>query len=200
MTLPDRRQVLRYILLAGMSGTAAVTLSGCIGSGLAPGLSKRAGSGGLDPSKARIITTAAHTAKGASLTSAYRAGKGLGPVTENAKLQRMAEGHALAMARTGKVEHSIGFGDNFVRRLYASGYDAQEAAENIAGGFRHDRRGHDRLADFGRSSQEPAQAGSSRNRHRRQPEPDHSSGNLLGNGSGCSGPGMMPILTLCGAR
>ena len=135
MTLPDRRQVLRYILLAGMSGTAAVTLSGCIGSGLAPGLSKRAGSGGLDPSKARIITTAAHTAKGASLTSAYRAGKGLGPVTENAKLQRMAEGHALAMARTGKVEHSIGFGDNFVRRLYASGYDAQEAAENIAGGF-----------------------------------------------------------------
>lgn len=135
MTLPDRRQVLRFVLLAGMSGTGAVSLSGCIGSGIGLNLAADAGPEGLDPSRARIITTAAHIAKGASLTSAYRAGRGLGPVTANSQLQRMAEGYALAMARTGKVQHSIGIGDNFVRRLYASGYDAQEAAENIAGGF-----------------------------------------------------------------
>lgn len=131
---PSRRHLLNYIVLAGFA-PAALTLSGCVGSGIDLDTSSTAKSDGVDPSKGRIITTARHISRGASLTSAYRKRKGQGPVTPNAKLQRLAERHALVMAKTGQVKHAIGFGDSFVRRLHASGYFAQEAAENISGGF-----------------------------------------------------------------
>lgn len=137
---PSRRHLLNYFILAGMA-PVALTLSGCIGTGIdldLPGTGKSASTSKsveLDPAKGRIITNARHISRGASLTSAYRRRNGQGPVRPNAALQRLAERHALVMARTGKVKHAIGFGDSFVRRLHASGYVAQEAAENISGGF-----------------------------------------------------------------
>ncbi|MEP0521602.1 MAG: CAP domain-containing protein [Hyphomicrobiales bacterium] len=141
----DRRQLLNRILIIGGMGAGGITLSGCVGSaglgvgGIGVGASSKPNSKSksqaLDASKARIITNGHHVSQGAALTSAFRAGRGLGPVRPNSKLRRMAEGHALVMAKTGKVQHAIGFGDSFARRLHASGYDALVAGENIAGGF-----------------------------------------------------------------
>lgn len=134
MAEPSRRHLLNYIVLAGLVPTT-LTLTGCVGTGIDLGVSEKGKPDGLDPSQGRIITTARHVSGGASLTSAYRRRHGQSAVTPNAKLQRLAERHALVMAKTGKVQHAIGFGDSFVRRLHASGYVAQEAAENISGGF-----------------------------------------------------------------
>jgi len=134
MADPSRRTLLNYIVLAGLTPTA-LTLSGCVGTGIDLDVPRKSKADGLDPSQGRIITTSRHISRGASLTSAYRRRHGQSAVTPNAKLQRLAERHALVMARTGKVQHAIGFGDSFVRRLHASGYFAQEAAENISGGF-----------------------------------------------------------------
>lgn len=134
MAEPNRRHLLKHIVLAGLVPTT-LTLTGCVGTGIDLGVSDSSKTDGLDPAQGRIITNARHISRGASLTSAYRQKNGQGPVTPNAKLQRLAERHALVMARTGKVQHAIGFGDSFARRLHASGYVAQEAAENISGGF-----------------------------------------------------------------
>lgn len=131
---PSRRHLLNYFILAGIA-PVTLSLSGCVGTGIDLPTSSKSKSDGVDPSQGRIITTSRHISRGASLTSAYRRRHGQSAVTPNAKLQRLAERHALVMARTGKVQHSIGFGDSFERRLHASGYFAQEAAENISGGF-----------------------------------------------------------------
>lgn len=134
MAEPTRRHLLNFIVLAGL-GPSAFTLSGCMGTGIDLNPSEKSKSDGIDPTQGRIVTTSRHISKGASLTSAYRKRHGQSAVTPNAKLQRLAERHALVMAKTGKVQHAIGFGDSFVRRLHASGYVAQEAGENISGGF-----------------------------------------------------------------
>jgi hypothetical protein len=134
MVESGRRQLLKHIVLAGLVPTT-LTLTGCIGTGLDLAGSNTGKADGIDPAQGRIITNARHISKGAALTSAYRRKHGQGPVTPNARLQKLAERHALVMARTGQVKHAIGFGDSFVRRLHASGYVAQEAAENISGGF-----------------------------------------------------------------
>lgn len=135
----DRRQLLKHVLIIGAVGTGGAALSGCVGGiggiDLNASSKPKSKTRSLDASKARIITNGYHVSQGAALTSAFRAGRGLGPVRPNSKLRRMAEGHALVMAKTGKVQHSIGFGDSFARRLHASGYDALVAGENIAGGF-----------------------------------------------------------------
>ncbi|MEH6727826.1 MAG: CAP domain-containing protein [Hyphomicrobiales bacterium] len=134
MAEPSRRHLLNYIVLAGLVPTT-LALTGCVGTGIDLGASEKGKPDGLDPAQGRIITTSNHISRGASLTSAYRRRHGQSAVTPNAKLQRLAERHALVMAKTGKVQHAIGFGDSFVLRLHASGYVAQEAAENISGGF-----------------------------------------------------------------
>lgn len=141
----DRRQLLKHILIVGTVGTGGLALSGCMGTtglgvggiGVGAGTKSKSKtkSTAIDASRARIITSGHHVSQGAAMTSAFRASKGLGPVRPNSKLRRMAEGHALVMAKTGKVQHAIGFGDSFAKRLHASGYDALIAGENIAGGF-----------------------------------------------------------------
>lgn len=139
----DRRQLLRHVLIIGAVGAGGITLSGCVGGaglgvggiGVGAGTKAKSKTKALDASRARIITNNHHISQGAAMTSAFRAGRGLGSVRPNNKLRRMAEGHALVMAKTGKVQHAIGFGDSFERRLHASGYDALIAGENIAGGF-----------------------------------------------------------------
>lgn len=139
-----RRLFLRHVIMAGAVGASGLILTGCISSsGIGLGTSsidvgsstKQSSRVALDGKQARIITNSHHVSQGAALTSAFRSSRGLGPVRPNSKLRRMAEGHALVMAKTGKVQHAIGFGDSFARRLHASGYDARVAGENIAGGF-----------------------------------------------------------------
>jgi len=69
-----------------------------------------------------------------SLISDYRRKNGLPPLETDPKLQAMAEEQARLMAKANKVTHDPG-GRNFTKRLKASGFDAQRAAENIGAGY-----------------------------------------------------------------
>ena len=72
-------------------------------------------------------------AAAASMISGYRANNGLGAVTLDPELTRLAAVQAAAMAQRDKLDH--GAGKPFVARLKASGYDAKTAAENIRAGY-----------------------------------------------------------------
>jgi len=65
----------------------------------------------------------------ASMISGYRRNNGLGIVTLDDKLMRMAEEQALAMASKDKFEHDAA--GPFAQRVKRSGYDAKVAVENI---------------------------------------------------------------------
>lgn len=69
----------------------------------------------------------------ASMISGYRANNGLGAVTLDPELMRLALAQADVMAKRDKLDH--GAGKPFVARLKASGYDARTAAENISAGY-----------------------------------------------------------------
>src|ERR1700704_1854083 len=69
----------------------------------------------------------------ASMISGYRRNNGLGIVTLDDKLMRMAEQQARAMASKDKFEHdAVG---PFAQRVKRSGYDAKVAVENIGAGY-----------------------------------------------------------------
>ena len=65
----------------------------------------------------------------ASMISGYRHNNGLGIVTLDDKLMRMAEEQARAMASKNRFEHDAA--GAFTDRLSRSGYDARIAVENI---------------------------------------------------------------------
>lgn len=69
------------------------------------------------------------------MVSAYRRGHGLGPVTVDAKLMRIAAVHAKRMAASDRVDHVLPGEVSFPARLSAGGYDAAVAAENIGAGY-----------------------------------------------------------------
>ncbi len=70
----------------------------------------------------------------ASLLSDYRKKNGLPPVEIDQRLVEMAEAQAKDMARRNQLTHDPG-GRNFNKRLAASGFNAQRAAENIGAGY-----------------------------------------------------------------
>jgi uncharacterized protein YkwD len=72
-------------------------------------------------------------ATAASMISGYRANNGLGAVTLDPELTRLAAAQAASMAQRDKLDHAAG--KPFVQRLKASGYDAKTAAENISAGY-----------------------------------------------------------------
>ena len=69
----------------------------------------------------------------ASMISGYRHNNGLGIVTLDDKLMRMAEQQARAMASKDKFEHDAA--GPFAQRVKRSGYDAKVAVENIGAGY-----------------------------------------------------------------
>ena len=69
----------------------------------------------------------------ASMISGYRANNGLGAVTLDPELTRLAAAQAGLMAQRDKLDHAAG--KPFVARLRASGYDAKTAVENISAGY-----------------------------------------------------------------
>ena len=69
----------------------------------------------------------------ASMISGYRRNNGLGIVTLDDKLMRMAEEQARAMASKNKFEHDAA--GPFAQRVKRSGYDAKVAVENIGAGY-----------------------------------------------------------------
>ena len=69
----------------------------------------------------------------ASMISGYRHNNGLGIVTLDDRLMRMAEEQARAMAGKNKFEHDAA--GPFAQRIKRSGYDAKVAVENIGAGY-----------------------------------------------------------------
>lgn len=75
----------------------------------------------------------------AAMISELRRGRGLGPVTLDVTLNRMAEEQAAAMARSQKLSHESSAG-TFKQRIAHSGYRNGGMWENVGAG-------HDTLAD-----------------------------------------------------
>jgi uncharacterized protein YkwD len=69
----------------------------------------------------------------ASMISGYRHNNGLGIVTLDDHLMRMAEEQARAMASKNRFEHDAA--GAFSQRIKRSGYDAKVAVENIGAGY-----------------------------------------------------------------
>jgi uncharacterized protein YkwD len=68
-----------------------------------------------------------------SMISGYRGNNGLGPVTLDPELMRLAGEQAQAMAARDKLDHDAGH--PFQERIHKSGFDASVAVENIAAGY-----------------------------------------------------------------
>jgi uncharacterized protein YkwD len=68
-----------------------------------------------------------------SMISGYRGNNGLGPVTIDPELMRLASEQATAMAVRDKMEHDAG--RPFQERIRKSGFDASVAVENISAGY-----------------------------------------------------------------
>lgn len=69
----------------------------------------------------------------ASMISGYRRNNGLGIVTLDDHLMRMAQEQARAMASKNRFEHDAA--GPFAQRIKRSGYDAKVAVENIGAGY-----------------------------------------------------------------
>jgi uncharacterized protein YkwD len=108
---------------------------------LAAGLLMLAGCAGeparTGPVDARVMRSVAavklEPAEATRILSAYRTGRGLGPVRLDPTLTAMARHQADAMAATGTLSHSIAGG--FSSRLHAAGLDTARAGENLGGGY-----------------------------------------------------------------
>lgn len=72
-------------------------------------------------------------AAAASMISGYRKNNGLGAVTVNPLLMKLAAEHAQAMASRDRLDHDVG--RSFSQRIAGSGYDAKAAYENIGAGY-----------------------------------------------------------------
>lgn len=108
----------RRTLLAASAASFAALLAGCSTTGV------------LTPSSG---TGSDETAASLGLVNKLRAERGLGPLSIDKAAQRAAMDQATRMASAGRMEHNIGFGANFLKRM--KGMDvALPAAENIAAG------------------------------------------------------------------
>jgi uncharacterized protein YkwD len=72
-------------------------------------------------------------AAAASMISGYRQNNGLGPVSLDPDLMKMAEVQARAMASKDKLDHNVA--GSFKDRLRKSGYNARTGAENVGAGY-----------------------------------------------------------------
>ena len=104
---------------------AVLLLAGCAAS-LGGGLFTRQ----LDTRPGVVDSQAA-----ARMISAYRAGRGLGPVSVNPTLTRIAGDHATKMASMNRMAHVLPGQGSFKRRIASGGYRAALVAENVGAGY-----------------------------------------------------------------
>jgi len=105
---------------------SAVPLAACSTSGESTGATFR--------SALATKTGTVDANEAAALISAYRQGKGLGPVTVDATLMAIARLHSNRMAAADTMTHVLPGEGSFHDRLVAGNYDAGMAAENVAAG------------------------------------------------------------------
>jgi uncharacterized protein YkwD len=103
---------------------ALLGFSGCAGDAPAPSgqpsfYRNLAEGGQLDPAAAQ------------SMISGYRSNNGLGAVTLDPQLMKLAEEQSRAMVSRDKLDHNVG--KAFQQRI--SGYDAKVSVENISAGY-----------------------------------------------------------------
>jgi uncharacterized protein YkwD len=114
---------------AGLSMLAAAMVVACAGGDRDPPASG-------EPTFYRSMASASaqvDAAAAASMISGYRRNNGLGAVTVDSKLMKMAAEHAQVMASRDRLDHDVG--RSFSARVAASGYDARAAYENIGAGY-----------------------------------------------------------------
>jgi uncharacterized protein YkwD len=98
-----------------------------------------AGCAGQEPSQPTVYRSMAEPAAqldasaAQSMISGYRGNNGLGPVTLDPELMRLAEEQSRAMAQRNKVDHELG--KPFRDKLRQSGFDAAAAVENVSAGY-----------------------------------------------------------------
>jgi uncharacterized protein YkwD len=68
-----------------------------------------------------------------SMISGYRANNGLGAVTLDPDLMKLAEEHTRNMAARDKLEHDVG--KAFNQRIRGGRFDAKAAVENVSAGY-----------------------------------------------------------------
>lgn len=120
MSVLSPRRMLRAVSFVAMLALGACA-SEQIPSGQPSFYQNLAQGGQLDPAAA------------ASMISGYRQNNGLGPVTLDPELMRMAEQQARAMASKDKLDHNVA--GSFKDRLRRSGYNARVGAENVGAGY-----------------------------------------------------------------
>jgi hypothetical protein len=119
------RPIAALLLCGGVLGVAA--LAGCASDNGPP-----AGEPSFYQSLAHAgAQVDAHAAQ--SMISGYRGNNGLGPVTIDPELMRLASEQARAMAARDKLDHDVGH--SFQDRIRSSGFDAGVAVENIGAGY-----------------------------------------------------------------
>ena len=120
---------MRNALRAGLSVAAAVLVVACAGTDRDPPASG-------EPTFYRSMAASGQqvdAAAAASMISGYRKNNGLGAVTVDPALMKLAAEQANAMASRDRLDHDVGRG--FSQRIAGSGYDAKAAYENIGAGY-----------------------------------------------------------------
>jgi Cysteine-rich secretory protein family len=88
----------------------------------------------IDQRELRALATVhVDPAAAATMLSAYRRTRGLGPVRLDPALTAIAQRQADAMAAANALSHNVA--GNLAARLAAGGVNAREAGENIGGGY-----------------------------------------------------------------
>jgi uncharacterized protein YkwD len=114
---------------AGLSMLAAAMVVACAGGDRDPPTSG-------EPTFYRSMASAGaqvDAGAAASMISGYRKNNGLGAVSLDPGLMKMAADQANAMAARDKLDHDVG--RSFTQRISGSGYDAKAAYENVGAGY-----------------------------------------------------------------
>jgi uncharacterized protein YkwD len=117
------RQAARLLAVLGLAA-----LCGCAADRPPPAASEPSMYASMAAAEAELDAAAA-----ASMISGYRANNGLGAVSLDPELMKLADAQARAMAAKDKLDHNVI--RDFGERLKVAGYKSTVAAENIGAGY-----------------------------------------------------------------
>ncbi|MCK7475361.1 MAG: CAP domain-containing protein [Rhodopseudomonas palustris] len=116
------------MIRVGLAACGLLLLAGCAADVAPPPVEQPAmylsmanGGAKLDPQAAAVMI------------SQYRQNNGLGPVSVDPALVKLAEDQSMAMARSNKLDHDVK--GPLAKRLNAGGYPATLAVENVSAGY-----------------------------------------------------------------
>ncbi len=116
------------MIRVGLAACGLLLLAGCTADVAPPPVEQPAmylsmanGGAKLDPQAAAVMI------------SQYRQNNGLGPVSVDPALVKLAEDQSMAMARNNKLDHDVK--GPLAKRLNAGGYPATLAVENVSAGY-----------------------------------------------------------------